>query len=301
MKLIESVPNFSCTGDTLEQIVDVFRQADEVTLLDYSDDKDHNRSVVTVIGPPEALAEALFLAIKKASELIDLRSHKGAHPRMGATDVVPFIPISQATMEDCIELSKTVAERVASELKIPAFLYEQSAATPDRENLATIRKGQFEGMKEKIAGGFTPDYGPAEPHESAGVTAFGARKPLIAYNINLGTSDLSVADKIARKIRHAGGGLRYVKAMGVMLEDRNLAQVSMNLTDYEKSSLYQVMETVKYEAARYGVSVVGSELIGLMPMKAMFDAASYYLQLESFEPEQIIEQHLLPKEEGDHA
>lgn len=299
MKLIESVPNFSCTGEALDAILEAIAQHDQVTVLDYSDDLDHNRSVVSLIGPEKPLADALFAAIKRASEVIDLRDHKGAHPRMGATDVVPFIPIANATMEDCVELSKHVAKRVGEELQIPAFLYEKSAASKERENLATIRKGQFEGMKDKMKDGFKPDFGPDVPHESAGVTAFGARKPLIAYNINLGTSDLQIADKIAKKIRHVGGGLRYVKAMGVMLEDKQLAQVSMNLTDYEKSSLYQVMETVKYEARRYGVSVVGSEVIGLLPMQALIDAAAYYLKLDDFTSEQIIEHHLLPREDGE--
>lgn len=299
MKLIESVPNFSCTEAVLESIVAVLKAEAGLTVLNHSADHDHNRSVVTVIGPPEALETGLFKAIKVASEQIDLRTHKGAHPRMGATDVVPFIPISNATMDDCIELSKRLAQRVGEELKIPAYLYEKSAASAARENLATVRKGQFEGFPEKMAAGFLPDYGPHEVHPTAGVTAFGARKFLIAYNINLGTPDVTIAERIAKKIRFMGGGLRYVKAMGVMLDDRGIAQVSMNLTDYEQSSIYQVMETVKYEAARYGVSVVGSELIGLAPMQAMLDAAAYYLRLEGFDAAQIIEKHLLPR--GDEA
>lgn len=299
MALIESVPNFSCTGETLEAIVALFQKHEGITVLDFSSDEDHNRSVVTVIGAPDPLSDAVFEAIKLAADTIDLREHKGAHPRMGATDVVPFIPIAGATMDDCIELSRRLGERVGRELGIPVFLYEKSASSPERSNLAVIRKGQFEGMAEKMRGGFAADFGPNTPHVSAGVTAIGARKPLLAFNVNLGTADLSVADRIAKKIRFLGGGLRYVKAMGVLLENRGITQVSMNLTDYEQSSLYQVVETIRFEAARYGVSVIGSELIGLAPMQAILDAAAYYLQLETFSAGQIIESHLLPGKGGD--
>ncbi|HHU11957.1 MAG TPA: glutamate formimidoyltransferase [Clostridiaceae bacterium] len=299
MALIESVPNFSCTGETLEAIVALFQKHEGITVLDFSSDEDHNRSVVTVIGAPDPLSDAVFEAIKLAADTIDLREHKGAHPRMGATDVVPFIPIAGATMDDCIELSRRLGERVGRELGIPVFLYEKSASSPERSNLAVIRKGQFEGMAEKMRGGFAADFGPDTPHVSAGVTAIGARKPLLAFNVNLGTADLSVADRIAKKIRFLGGGLRYVKAMGVLLENRGITQVSMNLTDYEQSSLYQVVETIRFEAARYGVSVIGSELIGLAPMQAILDAAAYYLQLETFSAGQIIESHLLPGKGGD--
>jgi glutamate formiminotransferase len=299
MALIESVPNFSCTGETLEAIVALFQKHEGITVLDFSSDEDHNRSVVTVIGAPDPLSDAVFEAIKLAADTIDLREHKGAHPRMGATDVVPFIPIAGATMDDCIELSRRLGERVGRELGIPVFLYEKSASSPERSNLAVIRKGQFEGMAEKMRGGFAADFGPDTPHVSAGVTAIGARKPLLAFNVNLGTADLSVADRIAKKIRFLGGGLRYVKAMGVLLENRGITQVSMNLTDYKQSSLYQVVETIRFEAARYGVSVIGSELIGLAPMQAILDAAAYYLQLETFSAGQIIESHLLPGKGGD--
>lgn len=299
MALIESVPNFSCTGETLEAIVALFQKHEGITVLDFSSDEDHNRSVVTVIGAPDPLSDAVFEAIKLAADTIDLREHKGAHPRMGATDVVPFIPIAGATMDDCIELSRRLGERVGRELGIPVFLYEKSASSPERSNLAVIRKGQFEGMAEKMRGGFAADFGPDTPHVSAGVTAIGARKPLLAFNVNLGTADLSVADRIAKKIRFLGGGLRYVKAMGVLLENRGITQVSMNLTDYEQSSLYQVVETIRFEAARYGVPVIGSELIGLAPMQAILDAAAYYLQLETFSAGQIIESHLLPGKGGD--
>lgn len=299
MALIESVPNFSCTGETLEAIVALFQKHEGITVLDFSSDEDHNRSVVTVIGAPDPLSDAVFEAIKLAADTIDLREHKGAHPRMGATDVVPFIPIAGATMDDCIELSRRLGERVGRELGIPVFLYEKSASLPERSNLAVIRKGQFEGMAEKMRGGFAADFGPDTPHVSAGVTAIGARKPLLAFNVNLGTADLSVADRIAKKIRFLGGGLRYVKAMGVLLENRGITQVSMNLTDYEQSSLYQVVETIRFEAARYGVPVIGSELIGLAPMQAILDAAAYYLQLETFSAGQIIESHLLPGKGGD--
>lgn len=295
-KIIECVPNFSCGRDAgvLEKIIEPFRGKDGLKLLDYESDKDHNRSVVTVIGEPCALKEAVVEAVGIAAQLIDLRKHEGAHPRMGATDVVPFIPIKNSTMEECIELSKEVGKAIAETHKIPVFLYEKSASAPARENLSAIRKGQFEGMAEKVKQSeWKPDFGGDTIHPSAGVTAVGCRMPLVAFNVNLGTDNLEIADKIAKKVRFIGGGLRFVKAMGVDLAERGIVQVSMNMTDYTKTSLHQSYEMVKMEAKRWGVPVVGTEIVGLTPMAALMDAASYYLQIENFEFSQIIEARLL--------
>jgi len=294
--IIECVPNFSNgrDKDVLESIVEVFRGKQDLKLLDYEADKDHNRSVVTVIGTAESLQASIVGAVGVATRLIDLRQHEGAHPRMGATDVIPFIPIKNSSMEECIELSKNVGKKIAELHNIPVFLYEKSASSPERENLSNIRKGQFEGMNEKIKlPEWTPDFGGTEIHPSAGVVAVGARMPLVAFNVNLNTPNKAIADAIARKVRYIGGGLRYVKAMGVELSDRGQVQVSMNMTDYTKTSLYQSYEMVKMEATRYGVSVVGTEVIGLAPMASLIDVASYYLQIENFDFRQIIESRLL--------
>ncbi len=295
-KIIECVPNFSNGRDpeVLEKIVDAFRGKENVKLLNYESDKDHNRSVVTVIGEPEELKNAVVEAVGIAAQLIDLRKHEGAHPRMGATDVVPFIPIKNATEEDCIELSKEVGKLIAEKHKIPVFLYEKAATEAHRKNLSKIRKGQFEAMGEKIKEPeWTPDFGGTDIHPSAGVTAVGCRMPLVAFNVNLDTDNLEIADKIAKKVRFIGGGLRFVKAMGVDLAERGIVQVSMNMTDYTKTALYQSYEMVKMEAKRYGVNVVGTEVVGLTPMAALMDVASYYLQIENFEFSQIIEARLL--------
>ena len=224
-----------------------------------------------------------------------MTKHTGKHPRMGATDVVPFVPIKDVTMEECVALSKQVAERINTELHIPIFLYEESATTPERKNLATVRKGQFEGMPEKLLQeNWAPDYGERKIHPTAGVTAVGARMPLVAFNVNLNTSDLEIAKNIAKAIRGSSGGYQYCKAIDIMLEDRNIAQVSMNMVNFEKTSLYRVFETIKFEAKRYGVQVIGSEIIGLTPAKALIDAAEYYLQLENFDfNKQVLENHLL--------
>lgn len=293
---MECVPNFSEGRDLqkIEKIVEPFRAKAEVKLLDYSNDEDHNRLVVTVVGEPEALKEAVIEAIGVAVNLIDLNKHSGQHPRMGAVDVVPFIPIKGTTMEEAIALSKEVGARVAELYNLPVFLYEKSASAPHRENLAAVRKGEFEGMAEKIKQPeWTPDFGPAERHATAGTVAIGARMPLVAYNVNLNTGDLSIADAIAKKVRFLGGGLRFCKAMGVELTDRGIVQVSMNLTDYTKTAVYRAHEMVRMEAQRYGVSVVGAEVIGLVPMAALVDAASYYLGLENFSMEQILESRIM--------
>ncbi len=294
-RIVECVPNFSEGRDLekVEKIVQAFRAKENVKLLDYSTDKDHNRCVVTVVGEPEALKDAMIEAIGNAVSLIDMTKHEGQHPRMGAVDVVPFIPIRNVTIEEADKLAKEVAKEASEKYGLPFFLYEKSASASHRENLATIRKGQFEGMAEKMTDDmWKPDFGPSTIHPTAGVTAIGARMPLVAFNINLGTSDLSVADKIAKQVRHLGGGFRFVKAMGVELEERKIVQVSMNLTDYTKSAVYRVFETVKMEAQRYGVNVVGSEVIGLVPMQALIDCAEYYLRIENFSMDQVLETRL---------
>lgn len=293
---MECVPNFSEGRDKqkVEKIVDSFRGKDNVKLLDYSSDADHNRSVVTVVGEPEALKAAVIEAIGKAVELIDMTQHQGQHPRMGAVDVVPFIPIKEVTVEDAVALSKEVAEEVAKKYNLPVFLYEKSASAPHRENLAAIRKGEFEGMAEKIKQPeWQPDFGPAERHATAGTVAIGARMPLVAYNVNLGTDNLEIATAIAKKVRFVGGGLRFCKGMGVALEERGITQVSMNLTDYTKTAIYRAHELVRVEANRYGVPIVGAEIIGLVPMEALVNTAAYYLGLENFSMSQVLEAKLM--------
>ena len=247
-----------------------------------------------MVGDPDSVGEAAFRLAKAARDNIDLNHHTGEHPRMGAIDVIPFVPIKEMSVAECVELSKKVGERIYNELSIPVFLYEESATAPHRKNLAAIRKGQFEGMAEKVKQDkWHPDYGNDEIHPTAGVVAVGARAPLVAFNINLGTSDITVADKIAKIIRESSGGLKYVKALGVMLEDRNIAQVSINMCNYEKTPLYRVFELVRAEAARYGVNIIGSEIIGLTPMGALIDTAEYYLKIENFSRAQVLENRLM--------
>jgi glutamate formiminotransferase len=294
-RIIECVPNFSEGRNTekIEKILDVFRGKKGVKLLDYSSDDNHNRTVVTIVGEPEEIKRVMVEAIGKAVELIDLNYHQGQHPRMGAVDVVPFIPVRNVTVEEADKLAKDVAKEAAEKYNLPFFLYEKSASAPHRENLANVRKGQFEGMKEKMKDElWKPDFGPDTIHPTAGVTAIGARMPLIAFNVNLSTPDIEVANRIAKQVRHISGGFRYVKAIGVELHDRGLVQVSMNLTDYTKTSIYRVFETIKMEAARYGVNVVGSEIVGLIPMQALVDTAEYYLRLENFKYDQVLETRL---------
>jgi glutamate formiminotransferase len=294
-KIVECVPNFSegRNLERIEKIVQPFRAREGVKLLDYQRDEDHNRCVVTVVGEPEALKTAVLEAMGAAIAVIDMRAHKGQHPRMGAVDVVPFIPVKNMSMKEAIELSRQVAESVAQKFKLPIFLYEESATAVHRRNLADIRKGQFEGMPEKLKQAeWKPDFGPAEMHPSAGVTAVGARMALVAYNVNLGTSNLDIASDIARKVRHLSGGLRYCKAIGVELKHRGIVQVSINMTDYTKTALYSVFELIRIEAKRWGVAVVGSEIVGLVPMGALIDTAAYYLQLENFKTEQVLESRI---------
>ena len=294
-KILECVPNFSegRSLETIEKIVQPFRGREGVKLLDYQRDEDHNRCVVTVVGEPEPLKTAVLEAMEAAIAAIDMRTHEGQHPRMGAVDVVPFIPVKGVAMPEAVELSRQVAQAAAQRLKLPIFLYEESATAEHRRNLADVRKGQFEGMAEKIRQpGWKPDFGPDEIHPSAGVTAMGARMPLVAYNVNLGTANLEIASDIARKIRHLSGGLRYCKAIGIDLKDRGIVQVSINMTDYTRTALYRVFELIRIEARRWGVPVVGSEIVGLVPMGALIDTAAYYLQLENFKAEQVLESRI---------
>ena len=295
-RLVQCVPNFSegRNEERILEIIQVIKDVNEVKLLDYSMDKDHNRTVVTFIGEPEAVIEAAFLATKKASELIDMSLHKGEHPRMGATDVIPLIPISDVTMDECIEYSKMLAKRIGEDLNISVYLYEKSASNPTRENLAVVRKGEYEGMAVKLQeDGWEPDFGPRNLNTKSGVTAVGARAPLVAFNINLGTNDISIAKKIAKIIRASGGGYTYCKALGIEIKERDIVQVSMNMVDFTKTSLFRVFDTVEREAKRYGVNVIGSEIIGLVPMNALIDTAEYYLRLEDFEPSQILEKRMV--------
>lgn len=299
-KLIECVPNYSEGRDLqkVEQIVDCFRGKKGVKLLDYQTDPNHNRCVVTVIGEPEQLRDAVVASFGKAVALIDMTKHEGQHPRMGAVDVVPFIPCRNASLEEADAVAKEVAKMVGEKYGVPCFLYESSASAPHRTNLASIRKGQFEGMAEKLKDQdmWKPDFGPTAIHPTAGVSAVGARMPLVAFNVNLDTPNLEIANQIAKRIRHINGGYRFVKAIGIMLDDRNMAQVSMNLTDYTKTAVYRAFEAVKMEARRYGVNVLESEIVGLLPMQALVDCAEYYLQAANFDPNQIMENRLLEEE-----
>ena len=263
-------------------------------LLDRESDPDHNRSVVTFVAPPDRVVDAAIEAARKAAELIDLNKHSGEHPRMGATDVIPFVPIAGVTMDDCVALARACGERMWSELGIPVYLYEKAATRPERENLAAVRKGQFEGIRDEIATNEArrPDFGEPRVHPTAGITAVGARPPLIAYNVNLGTADIEIANKIARAVRHQSGGLRYVKALGFELKDRGIVQVSMNMVNYEGTPLFRAFEMIKREAERHGVTVVGSEIVGLVPQNALNSVADFYLQLEKFSEDQILEHRL---------
>ncbi|HET8924963.1 MAG TPA: glutamate formimidoyltransferase [Candidatus Acidoferrum sp.] len=295
-RLIECVPNFSEGRDAakVDAIITAMSSVPGVYVLDREMDADHNRSVVTLAGEPDAVAEAALLGTGKAMELIDLTKHTGAHPRVGATDVVPFIPIDGVTIEDCVALARRVGNEIWKRYRIPVFFYEAAATRPDRVNLENVRRGQFEGLREEMKKNLDrqPDVGEPKLHPTAGVTVVGARKFLIAYNVNLNTSDVGIASKIAKAIRFSSGGLRYVKSMGVELKARNLAQVSINLTDFEQTPMHRVYEMVKREAARYGVAPVGSEIVGLIPKKAIEMASDYFLQLENFLPAQVFENKL---------
>ncbi len=295
MPIIESIPNVSegRRPEVIARIAEAIRGVRGARLLDHSADASHNRSVFTLVGDAASLEAATIALFDQAISSIDLRTHQGEHPRLGAVDVVPFVPIEGASMADCVALAKRVGAAVAERFGVPVYLYEEAAANAARRNLEDIRRGEFEGLAAKMADpAWRPDFGPAAPHPSAGASVIGARMPLIAYNINLDTDRLDVAKKIAAAVRHSSGGLRYVKAMGVRVEGRNLAQVSMNLTNYQQTPMFRVFEMVKREAARYGVSIVESEIVGLVPSAALVSSAEYYLQLERFGADQILEHKL---------
>lgn len=295
-KIVECIPNFSegRRAEVIDEIVAAIQSVKGAVLLDRESDSNHNRSVVTFVAPPEAAVDAAIAAAKKAAELIDLNTHAGEHPRMGATDVIPFVPIANVTMDECVKLAEACGERMFQELGIPVYLYEKAARRPERENLAAVRKGQFEGIREEIAGKESrrPDFGEAHVHPTAGITAVGARPPLIAYNVNLGTDNIEIANKIARAVRHLSGGLRYVKALGFALSDRGIVQVSMNMVNFEGTPLFRAFEMIRREAERYGVAIIGSEIVGLVPQKALNEATDFYLQLENFSDNQILEHRL---------
>lgn len=298
MAIIECVPNISegRRAAVVSAIADAIRAVPGVRVLGVQSDAIHNRSVLTMAGEAPALALGVRALFAEAVDLIDLRRHEGEHPRMGAVDVVPFVPIEGVTMDDCVALARTVAADVAARFSVPVYLYEEAAADPARRNLEDVRRGQFEGLAAKMARpGWAPDFGPSAPHVSAGASAIGARMPLIAYNVNLATDRLDVARKIAAAVRMSSGGFRYVKAMGIALGDRGIVQVSMNLTNVDKTPLFRVFEAVKREAARYGVAVIESEIVGLVPSAALTDAAAYYLQLEGFSRDQVLEERLKEK------
>jgi glutamate formiminotransferase len=294
--VIECVPNISEGRDEkrVSEIAASVGAAPGVRLLDVSSDSAHNRSVLTFVGDAAGVRAGVRALFDAAVPVIDLRQHSGEHPRMGAVDVVPVIPIRGATVEECVALSREIGTEIAERHGIPVYLYEDSATSEKRRNLAEIRKGQFEGFAAKMREPeWKPDFGPDAPHASAGVVAVGARPPLIAYNVNLGTRDLAVADRIARAIRHLGGGFRYVKALPVELADRGQVQVSINMTNFRKSPLHRVFECVRSEAERHGVPIVGSEIVGLCPAEALMMTAEHYLRLEKFSAEQVLELRLL--------
>jgi glutamate formiminotransferase / 5-formyltetrahydrofolate cyclo-ligase len=279
--------------EVVNALVDAVRRTPSVRLLDYSSDTAHNRSVLTMAGDATSLQAAVVALFEAALPRIDLRQHAGEHPRLGAVDVVPFVPIADVTMDECVRLAKETAAEVADRFQVPVYLYEEASGNPARKNLEDIRRGEFEGLEAKMsAPGWAPDFGPARPHPTAGATVMGARMPLIAYNINLATNRLDVAKKIAAAIRFSSGGFRYVKAMGIALEDRGIVQVSINLTNYEKTPMFRVFEAVKQEAARYGVTILESEIVGLVPAAALIGTAEHALQLASFTPNQILENKL---------
>ena len=293
--LIECIPNVSegRRPEVVAAMADAIARVPGVRLLDRSSDSSHHRSVFTFAGDAAGVEQAVLALVERAVADIDLRTHRGEHPRVGAVDVVPFVPIEGATMADCVTLAKRTGAAIAERFHVPVYLYEEASANPARKNLEDIRRGEFEGLAAKMAAeGWAPDYGPAAPHPTAGATVVGARMPLIAYNINLATNRLDVAKKIAAAIRQSSGGFRYVKAAGFKLEDRGIVQVSMNLTNYEKTPIFRVFETVKREAARYGVSILESEIVGLVPSAALAAAAEFYLQIEGFKPDQVLENKL---------
>ena len=298
MAVIECVPNVSegRRQDVIDKLAESLRAIPGMRVLDVQSDAAHNRSVFTLAGDAAAMSAGIPKLFEGAIAAIDLRTHKGEHPRMGAVDVTPFIPIEGVTMAECVTLARSVAADVAKRFALPVYLYEEASNNPARKNLEDIRRGEFEGLAAKMAKAeWAPDFGPAAPHQSAGASVIGARMPLIAYNINLNPNRLDVAKKIASAIRMSSGGLRYVKAMGIPLEDRGIVQVSMNLTNYEKTPIFRVFDLVKREAERYGVSVLESEIVGLVPSAALLQSAEYFLRLEGFSADQVLENKLRPR------
>lgn len=295
MAVIECVPNVSegRRADVIDATLDAIRSVAGVRLLDHSSDASHNRSVLTLAGDADAVRAAVLALFDIALRSIDLRAHRGEHPRLGAVDVVPFIPIEGVTMAECVELAREVGAEIAARHGLPVFLYEEAAMSPSRRNLEDIRRGEFEGLATKLAdAAWAPDFGPAQPHPSAGAAVVGARMPLIAFNVNLATDRLEIARNIAAAVRHSSGGFRFVKALGIALADRGMVQVSMNLTNYEKTPIFRVFDAVRREAARYGVAVAESEIVGLVPAGAMVATAEYFLQLGDFKPDQVLETRL---------
>jgi glutamate formiminotransferase len=291
--IVECIPNFSegRRPEVIAAIADVFRAHPAVRVLDIESDADHNRSVFSFVAPPEAMVPVMFDAIKTAAALIDLNAHRGAHPRMGATDVVPFVPLRDVDMATCVALARELGQRVGDELGIPVYLYEEAATRPDRVNLADVRRGEYEGLKAEISSNPDrfPDFGPARMG-SAGATVIGGRAPLVALNVYLTTSNVDIARHVARAVRNASGGLRYVKALGMLVNGK--AQVSMNLTDFRKTPMHRALEMVRREAERYGVGIESSELIGMVPQQALLDAAVWYMQLDNFDARMVLENRL---------
>ncbi|MCP4632471.1 MAG: glutamate formimidoyltransferase [candidate division Zixibacteria bacterium] len=302
-QIVECVPNFSDgrRPEIIDEIIEKALTVKGVTLLDREMDKDHNRAVVTLIGEPQAVKQASFLAIEKAAELIDLEKHSGEHPRMGATDVCPFVPVSGVSMADCKLLAEELGKDVGEKLQIPVYLYEKAARTPERENLAEVRKGEYEGIRDSIGtdDNRIPDFGPRKTHPQAGAIAIGARPFLVAYNIYFNSNDLTIAKKIAKTVRSKTGGYAFCKAMGFEIKERNQVQVSMNLVNHNKTPIHRVFDTVKNEAERYGINVTSSEIVGLTPLKALVNVADHYLRLENFEVGQVLEEKLLSQSTPD--
>jgi glutamate formiminotransferase len=295
LAIIECVPNISegRRTEVVTAVADAVRRSGQARLIDLSSDADHNRTVLTLAGDPGPVRAAALALVDACVERLDLRTHRGGHPRMGAVDVIPFIPVRGATMEDCVRLARSVGASIAARHGIPVFLYERAATAPHRRNLAEIRRGEFEGFPEKIKDPlWKPDFGPDRVHATAGCVAVGAREFLIAYNVNLTTDDLDLAKSIARAIRESGGGLPCVKAMGLMLRDRGCAQVSINLTDFRTTPLHRVFEEVRAEAARRGVEIADSEIVGLVPEEALVQAAGHDLRLRGFDDSRILERRL---------
>ena len=294
--LVQSAVNFSegRRPEVIEAVISAVKSTPGVSILDYSYDHDHNRCVLTFAGAPDDVGEAAFRLAKKAAELIDMEKHQGGHPRMGATDVIPFVPLVGVEMAQCVALARAVGQRIGEELHIPVYLYEDAATTPARKNLADVRRGEYEGLKELIKSpARTPDFGPSLMHPSAGAVAVGARRPLVAYNVNLNSSDINVAKKIANAIREKTGGLKNVRAMGLFLEDRNQVQVSMNLVNCDETPIHRVVELIKAEAARYGATITDTEVVGLCPQAYLLEALRYYLQMHTFTGDQVTENKLL--------